>query len=160
MKELQALGVIATLYRKVHPERRRTNVEVGQNKKENQQFAYRLSLTFLTERPAGPHPGCGDLPVLPRASKLPMSLFPIGVFASSFPGHAWCRNPSRSEGRGPWLLKDEASEPLGLTLLAFLLVCEFYSVHACRRITGYLGELWHMFSPVPMLSHLRGLRLW
>src|SRR2546421_9335552 len=41
-----------------------------------------------------------------------------------------------------------------------LLWREFHSVHACRRIAGYLGELWHMFSPVPMLSHLRVLRLW
>jgi hypothetical protein len=105
IKELQALGVMATLYRKVYPERRRTTWK-WKNKKENQQLAYRLSLSFLTERPAGPTLDA-VIPVLPRASNPQLKITHVALprlelFASSFPGHGWCRNSIMIVGvRGP-----------------------------------------------------------
>jgi hypothetical protein len=97
--------VMATLYRKVYPERRRTTWK-WKNKKENQQLAYRLSLSFLTERPAGPTLDA-VIPVLPRASNPQLKITHVALprlelFASSFPGHGWCRNSIMIVGvRGP-----------------------------------------------------------
>src|SRR5205085_8067028 len=69
---------------------------------------------------------------------------------------SWAVSAKKADGREDtlellWTSLPESSEPLRLTLFG-LLWREFHSVHACRRIAGYLGELWHMFSPVPMLS--------
>jgi len=129
---------MATLYRKVYPERRRTTWK-WKNKKENQQLAYRLSLSFLTERPAGPTLDA-VIPVHPRASNpqlkiTPCRSSPIGVIRVVLP-RPWLVSKLYHDrgGRGPWLLKcgwtertpwnffwtsiPEASEPLELTLLA------------------------------------------